>query len=102
MSDTETTEGRYPDAIRSLVKSAKDIARLERERDEALAERDHLKVQLAAHVEGWAEALNHLQAVREFAHGLGASTATRAQILDACTRTPFAPEHGAPGAEPCS
>lgn len=38
------------------------------------------------------EARNHLQAVREFAHGLGASTATRAQILDACTRMPFAPE----------
>jgi len=50
------------------------------ERDEARAERD--------------AALNHLQAVREFAHGLGASTASRAQILDACTRMPFAPEHG--------
>lgn len=47
------------------------------------------------------EARNHLQAVREFAHGLGASTASRGQILDACTRMPFAPEHGTLGTPPC-
>lgn len=99
-TEPEPTQGRYVDAIRSLTKMAGDVARLTRERDEARAERDHLKVQLAAHIEGWAESQDHLQAVREFAWGLGASTASRAQILDACTRTPFAPEHGTPGSEP--
>lgn len=84
----ESTPGRYPDAVSSFVKAVRDIARLERERDEARAERD--------------AALSHLQAVREFAHGLGAFTATRNEILDACTRAPFAPEHGKPGSEPCS
>lgn len=36
MSD-ETTEGRYPDAIGSLVGASREIARLTRERDEARA-----------------------------------------------------------------
>ncbi len=94
MTDTETTEGRYPDAIRSLTKAVRDIVRLERERDEARAQRDHLKVQLTVHVEGWAEACDHLQAVREFAWGLGASTASRDQILRALDSTPFAPVDG--------
>lgn len=94
MTDAEPTEGRYPDAIRSFTKAARDIARLTRERDEARAERDHLKVQLAAFGEAWAVSQNHLQAVREFAWGLGAFNASRAQILDACEAMPFAPEHG--------
>lgn len=58
--------------------------------DDAVTE--HVHDQATGVVRERNAALNHLQAVREFAHGLGASTASRDQILDACTRMPFAPE----------
>lgn len=41
---TDTDEGRYPDAVGSLVAASKDVARLTRERDEARAQVDRVRM----------------------------------------------------------